>query len=132
MNYLVDTHCLIWSLIEPGRLSQKHRTLLLEPASTKLVSKVSYWEISLKYSLGKLELNGVTPEELLKTAVDSGYETYDIAEDDLATSYQLVQSETHKDPFDRLLIWQCMRNNLTFMTVDRRILEYSKYGLKIA
>ena len=131
MNYLVDTHCLIWSLIEPSRLSPKHRELLLEPASTKLVSKVSYWEISLKYSLGKLELNGVTPEELLKTAVDSGYETYDIAEDDLATSYQLVRSETHKDPFDRLLIWQCLRNNLTFMTVDRRILEYSKYGLKI-
>ncbi|MGD9082741.1 MAG: hypothetical protein PVH55_12470 [Desulfobacterales bacterium] len=28
------------------------------------VSVITFWEISLKYGLGKLEMTGVTPEEL--------------------------------------------------------------------
>lgn len=131
MNYLVDTHCLIWSLFDPEKLQSSHREVLSNAASTKFVSKISYWEIALKFSLGKLRLKGITPEGLLAAAAEAGYEVFDISEDDLVTFYQLPTSSTHHDPFDRLLIWQCIRNNLTFVSSDKSIKEYTTHGLKI-
>ena len=131
MNYLVDTHYLIWSLLDPEKMASEHRDILTDTSSPKLVSKVSYWEIALKYGLGKLQLKKITPEGLLKSASEAGYEVYDITEDDLITSYQLPISKVHKDPFDRLLVWQCIRNNLVFISDDKRLKEYMKNGLKL-
>lgn len=132
MNYLVGTHSLIWSFLDPDKLHPTHRDLLLDVSFTKFVSKISYWEITLKYSLGKLSLKGITPEWLLKVAVEAGYQIYDISEDDLVTSYQLVSSKTHRDPFDRLLVWQCIQNSLILVTEDSRMQEYAGHGLKLA
>jgi PIN domain nuclease of toxin-antitoxin system len=131
MNYLVDTHYLIRSLVDPDKMAPAHREVLLDATSTKYVSKISYWEIALKYSLGKLQLKGVTPETLLEIAIDAGYEIYDITEDDLITSYRLPISKNHRDPFDRLLVWQCIRNNLVFISSDKRLREYEEHGLKL-
>jgi PIN domain nuclease of toxin-antitoxin system len=131
MNYLVDTHCLIWSLLDPQKMSSSNRAVLVEPTSTKFVSKISYWEIALKFGLGKLQLKGISPEGLLKVATEAGYEIFDVTEDDFATSYQLPASKVHKDPFDRLLVWQCIRNNLVFVSDDKRLKEYVKNGLKL-
>ena len=132
MNFLVDTHYLIWSLLEPAKMLPGHRAILLDPRSTKYVSKVSYWEIALKYQLGKLQLKGISPEALMEAALQAGFETFDISEDDLISSYQLPASTIHRDPFDRLLVWQCIRNNLTFISVDKRLKEYTQHGLKLA
>ena len=132
MNYLVDTHYLIWSLVDPHKMQPAHREVLEDPASTKFVSKISYWEIALKYSLGKLHLKGTTPEGLLVAASEAGYEVFDISEDDLVTFYQLPASTKHRDPFDRLLVWQCIRNNLTFVSSDKKLGEYTAHGLKLA
>ena len=132
MNYLVDTHYLIWSLFDPVKMSSAYRELLLESSTTKLVSKVSYWEIAIKYSLGTLQLKGITPEELLPAALQAGYEIYDISAEDLLSSYRLPQSRTHRDPFDRLLVWQCIRNKLVFISADSTVKHYTKHGLKLA
>ena len=132
MNYLVDTHCLIWSLLDPQKLASSHRAVLVDATSPKFVSKISYWEIALKFGLGKLQLKGISPERLLKVAKESGYEIFDITEDDFATSYRLPASKVHKDPFDRLLVWQCIRNDLVFVSDDKRLKEYVKHGLKLA
>ena len=132
MNYLVDTHCLIWSLFDPGKMTASYRKLLLDSSTTKLVSKISYWEIAIKYSLGKLHLEGITPEELLPAALQAGYELYDISAEDLLSSYRLPQCKTHRDPFDRLLVWQCIRNKIVFISADSKVNQYAKHGLKLA
>jgi PIN domain nuclease of toxin-antitoxin system len=65
MNYLVGTRYLVWSLLEPERIASGHRAILEDSAHTKYVSSVSFWEIALKFGLGKLRLSGVTPEQLV-------------------------------------------------------------------
>jgi PIN domain nuclease of toxin-antitoxin system len=112
-------------------MAPSHRAVLVDATSPKFVSKISYWEIALKFGLGKLQLKGISPERLLKVAAEAGYEIFDITEDDLATSYQLPASKVHKDPFDRLLVWQCIRNDLVFVSGDKRFKEYVKHGLKL-
>ena len=131
MNYLVDTHYLIWSLLDPDKIPPAHREVLLDTAATKYVSKVSFWEISLKYSLGKLHLKGITPEGLLKAAQTAGFQVYDISEEDMVSSYRLPASTKHRDPFDRLLVWQCIQNDLVFVSADAKMKEYTRHGLKL-
>jgi len=132
MNHLVDTHYLIWSLLEPGKINERKKKILLDPGIVKNVSKISYWEIALKYSLGKLEIRGIVPDDLPAASLAAGYELVDVSVEDLVTSYRLPRVKDHQDPFDRLLIWQCIRNNLVLMTDDDGMRRYEKYGLKLA
>lgn len=132
MSYLVDTHYLLWSLIEPSHVPSRTVQILMSPQSTKYVSKISLWEIALKYSIGKLKLEGVTPEDILETSVESGFKVLDIAEEDIVTSHRLPFVENHGDPFDRLLVWQCIRNAVVLLTADARLKQYERHGLKVS
>lgn len=132
MNYLVDTHYLLWCLFDPQKIEKHLVKIFRNQDSVKYISKISYWEIALKYSLGKLELTGIAPETLFEESRKAGFQTFDILEDDLVSSYKLPTVENHKDPFDRLLVWQCIRNNFTLITADKKITAYKQFGLKIA
>lgn len=131
MSYLVDTQYLLWSLIDPSRIGARIRRLLADPGTTKHASTVSFWEIALKYSIGKLKLEGSTPEGVLRATREAGYEILDLDADDVATSYRLPPGENHKDPFDRLIVWQCLRNDLTLLSADGRMREYVRHGLRL-
>lgn len=91
---------------------------------------MSYWEISLKYALGKLELNGITPEELPEKAKETGIETLEVSEEEASSFYRLPKIK-HKDPFDRLIIWQAISRKITLISKDKPIKEYQKFGLDI-
>jgi len=73
MNYLVDTHILMWSFFEPQRLSETIREIITDVSNEVWYSPVSLWEISIKYGLGKLKLNGLTPEEFYRELSGSFY-----------------------------------------------------------
>ena len=55
MNYLIDTHILFWSLFDPKKINDKIKGFLINTNNTIYVSKISFWEISLKYSLRKIK-----------------------------------------------------------------------------
>ncbi len=132
MNYLVDTQYLLWALIEPSRIGKHARRVLNDEETTKYVSKISFWEVALKYSIGKLKLEGTTPEGVLRAARSSGFGILDMNEEDIATSHMLPFVGKHKDPFDRLIVWQCMRNGLILLGADGKMREYEQHGLRLA
>ncbi|MDR3238413.1 MAG: type II toxin-antitoxin system VapC family toxin [Spirochaetia bacterium] len=129
MKYLVDTHILLWSFIEPEKLSNNIRKLLLDENNDIYYSPINLWEISIKYGLKKLDLIGLTPEGFYEELKDSYYLSKEVNNEDLITSYKLPMR--HKDPFDRFLIWEAIRNNFTLMSVDNNIEMYQKDGLKL-
>jgi PIN domain nuclease of toxin-antitoxin system len=131
MIYLLDTHYVLWSLFEPNRISEAVRAILEDEHDTKYISGVNLWEISLKYSLGKVELGGTNPSELLDKLLEASFEIADIDYRLLATYYQLPPKDDHKDPFDRLLIWQAIANGYTLITQDKKIAQYRADGLKL-
>lgn len=128
MNYLLDTHTFLWFLFDPDKLSKKVSKIILNNENNIFVSLISFWEISLKFNLGKISLNNVTPEELPKYAINSGIEIFDL-EIDTVSSFHNLPIESHRDPFDRLIIWQCIRNDLTLLSKDTMTGEYVKYKL---
>lgn len=130
MNYLLDTHILLHALMKPEKLSVKVTEILQDGSTNCTVSAVSFWEISLKFAKRKLELNGITPSEMPLKCQEMGFNIIDISFKDTATYNQLV-SLVHKDPFDRMLIWQAIQNNYVLISHDRLIKEYTVKGLKV-
>ena len=130
MNYLLDTHTFLWALFSANNLSKKSSQLLLNYDNYIFVSTVTFWEISLKFSLGKLELNNILPDKLPDLAKKSGFEIFPINEYDVASFYKLPK-KFHKDPFDRLLIWQAIKNNLIIISKDLKFNLYNQFGLQV-
>lgn len=131
MIYLLDTHVLLWSMFEPTKLTPSVRQILENERDIKLVSGVNLWEISLKYSLGKIDLIGTDPEEILDAVLEAGYGVAELESHLLATYHQLPKKEDHRDPFDRLLIWQAISNNYTLISHDPKIEQYQRDGLNL-
>ena len=130
MNYLLDTHSFLWFLFSPHRLSRTAAEIILHQENTIYVSSITFWEISLKYSLNKIQLERVTPEQLPNFAQEAGMELLDFRADEAASFCQLPKT-AHNDPFDRMLIWLAMRHHLTIISKDRHFKDYVSQGLKI-
>lgn len=130
MNCLLDTHTFLWAAFEPGRLSQKARESMEDTDNTVFVSVVSFWEVSLKFALGKIELKGVSPDDLPETAARMGFDVLDLAAED-AASFHLIPRGKHKDPFDRMLVHQAIRRQKTLVTADPDLSQYQPLGLKL-
>ena len=129
MNYLADTHILLWSFLETKKLSKEIKLILLNDANEIFYSPISLWEISIKYGLKKLFLNGGTPDDFFSELDNSFYHCKTITAADLITSYKLPVH--HKDPFDRFLIWEAIRNDFILISADKNMKIYKKEGLKI-
>jgi len=131
MNYLLDTQYVLWSLFEPEKIPLDIVKIFENKDAVKYVSGISLWEISLKYSIGKLELYGTNPDELYDSIQEAGFKILDLKNIDAATFFRLPLRPDHKDPFDRLLIWQAIQNNMIFLTKDKKIEQYRKNGLRL-
>lgn len=129
MNLLLDTHVFLWSLFNPDKLSKAAVREIKAPKNDVAVSVVAFWEISLKYALGKLGLTGVKPEELPDFAAQMGLEILPITAAEASSSYNL-QRLSHKDPFDRMIIWQAIQRKMTLISKDSDFKSYHKFGLK--
>jgi len=129
MKYLVDTHILLWSFIEPRRLSKNSSEILLNEDNDIFYSPINLWEISIKYMLKKLDLKGITPEEFFEELNESYFLCKKVENMDLITSYKLPIF--HKDPFDRFLVWESIQNDFIFISADKKMELYKREGLKV-
>lgn len=129
MKYLLDTHVFLWTVFAPDKLSVEVQKKIENRENLIYVSTVTYWEISLKYGLGKLLLNNVLPDDLPHISKQMDFETMNVDEHTVSTFYKLPRS-TYKDPFDRLVVWQAINQNVVLITKDRKLSSYTKLGLK--
>lgn len=130
MNYLLDTHVFLWAIFESKKLSKKAKSVINNPENSINVSLITFWEISLKYSVGKLELENILPEKLPEVSKRAGFNTLIPSEQDVASFYSLPRVK-HKDPFDRLIIWQAINNDLILISKDSQLSEYKESGLRM-
>lgn len=130
MKALLDTHVFLWAVFAPKKLSADTRALIQNINNVLLLSTISFWEISLKYAIGKLELHGCSPEDLLGVASAMHLELLQLSPDELASFHRLPRV-AHKDPFDRLIIWQALQNKLILISGDQRLSDYDSLGLKV-
>ena len=131
MNCLLDTHAFFWSVFDPTLLGKKAAQIICNPDNKVSVSVITFWEISLKYSIGKLELKNVLPDDFPQIATQSGFEILSITAAEASSFYRLPRLK-HKDPFDRLIVWQAIAQKRVLISKDSTLEAYRSGGLKIA
>jgi len=58
MNYLIDTHILLWYIVGDRRVKSDTQAKIENKSNTIYISNASLWEITIKISIGKLIIKG--------------------------------------------------------------------------
>jgi PIN domain nuclease of toxin-antitoxin system len=122
---LIDTHALLWADAEPRRLSVRARTLIESFSTEVFVSAASAWEIATKVRIGKLPQAAVFSAEMPRRVEMLGFSPLAVTLEHALRAGQLP--ETHKDPFDRMLIAQAQAENLALISNER---VFDGYGIR--
>ena len=127
MRLLLDTHILIWCLEESNDLPLKIRQLILS-ADEVYASTVNIWEIVIKRSIGKLNME-IDDNDLIKVISESGFEMLHIKPEHVIKIMAL--ENYHRDPFDRMLIAQSLVEPLLLVTCDSVVAKYGGNMIKV-
>ncbi len=118
--YLLDTHTLLWYLRDSPELSKK-ALKIISTEDEIFVSVASLWEIAIKNSIGKLDLE-FSLEKIEELCDEKDITILQINGKQLDKIKLLPK--IHSDPFDRLIIAQAQTENLTIITTDSKIPKY--------
>jgi len=98
------------------------RSAIENAANEVYLSPVSIWEAIIKHQIGKLPLPH--PPEIYLPLQRKNHSISSLPLDE-SSIVQLGQlPPIHRDPFDRILICQAIRHNLTLVTVDHAFPSY--------
>ncbi|CAN2040503.1 Twitching motility protein PilT [Candidatus Magnetomoraceae bacterium gMMP-15] len=122
MKLLLDTHILLWAAGVPDRLSDEAHALIDTYDNELFFSSASIWEIAIKSGLGREDFQ-VDAQLLCDGLLDNGYDELPIHSRHAMAVYSLPL--IHKDPFDRILIAQAMIEDITLLTSDALVAQYS-------
>lgn len=126
MKLLLDTHVLLWSATDVGRLRAEARAAIEDGANEVCVSIVSAWEIAIKQSLAKLDLPKPADQWLPDVLQRSGFELATLG---LAAALRVrALAWHHRDPFDRLLVAHALEDGYTIVTHDP---SFAAYGVAV-
>jgi PIN domain nuclease of toxin-antitoxin system len=128
LKILVDTHIILWAFSDPKRISAKMQTVLKDDTNDIYYSPVSLWEIAIKHGLGKLDIEDMSPEEFYRELTSSYFICKPLSNETIISSYKLPMY--HRDPFDRMLIWEAISSDMTLLSADTTIDTYQAEGLK--
>lgn len=125
MNILVDTQAIIWYAENNPALSKNARQAMDDASNTCSVSMASFWEMSIKINLGKLNVKGLSLDEFMQEVEENGFSFLEISKEHIIKNGSLPLY--HRDPFDRLIIAQALVEDCYIITSDD---AFDAYGVK--
>jgi PIN domain nuclease of toxin-antitoxin system len=118
LRLLLDSNAYIWTITRPAELSATARLAIEDPGNQRFVSVACLWQVTIKRSVGKLDL----PDNYMDGVDHIAATLLPITRPHLSR-VQLLPLH-HRDPFDRMMIAQAMEENLTIVTRDRAFRAY--------
>jgi len=125
LNFLLDTHALIWWILDSGPLTVAARIAISDLKNQIYVSAATAWEITIKYRLGKLPQAAPFATRIKASLEELSFIELPITVDHAQRAGLLPGG--HKDPFDRLLIAQAQAENLVLISNER---VFDNYGIR--
>ena len=116
MNYLLDTHTLLWLAFEDELVSPQVRQIVATPGVQVFVSAASAWEIATKFRIGKLNFARSLAENFIPRVTAVGYKLLSVTTEH-AHRAGLLPGD-HKDPFDRMIAAQAIHENFILLSND--------------
>jgi PIN domain nuclease of toxin-antitoxin system len=123
MNYLVDTHTLIWFIEGDTKLSNHAKSIIEDKKFVVGVSISSFWELAIKIGLGKIKLKSPLIDVISQT------EKLDIKIFNIKPEYIYEVEKLsfhHRDPFDRIIISTAIAENVPIISLDSNFDKYSE------
>lgn len=119
---LLDTHALLWTLLQPDRIPAATLEHIRDPRTELLVSAASAWEIGTKFRLGKLDSAQAVVHGYAEHLARLGAHELPITAHHALTAGML--NWDHRDPFDRVIAAQCMLGSIPLVTADRALAAF--------
>ena len=123
MPLLLDTHVLIWVVLEAKRLGRRTRALIdrAQANDSLLLSAVSFWEIARLVRDGRFEIDS-EPAAWRKGVLDGGFQ--EVALDgDIGIRAADLGGLTG-DPIDRFIVATALTRGAAVVTADQSILSW--------
>lgn len=124
MAYLLDTHIILWWLSDIKKITPKVRRIIEDKNNAIYISSVSFWEMAIKKSIGRLTY----PTDILPILSQEGFLFLSIAPQEALSVGDLPPH--HTDPFDRMLVMQAKLHDLVLITKDTQIMQYPVTALR--
>jgi len=124
---LIETHTFLWFAHDDPRLSNNAAKTIHNKKAQNFLSIVSVWEIAIKMGIGKLKISDPLEEFVAKYTQPFAIEILPIEIKHTAIASTLpFPHHNHKDPYDRLLISQCLALSIPIIGVDEK---FDAYGI---
>jgi len=127
VKLLLDTQCWLWWFAQPERLSEEAITHIVDETNELWFSVASIWEIGIKVAIGKLPL----PEPPDKY-IPSRMSQLGVRSSEITATHALRAAALplhHRDPFDRMLIAQAQLEDMTLVSADAILRQYSDVSI---
>lgn len=123
MRFLLDTHALIW-FVEGSKALLKASLQIIENQDNEIyISMVSFYEMAIKQKLNKLTLRHSLSDFYFST-INHDINILAIKEQHIFNYQNVPLFDSHRDPFDRLIIATAQFEDLTIITVDEQFNNY--------
>ena len=114
-RFLLDTHTLLWITEDHPQLSPTVRDIVENSNHQLSISIVSWWELAIKISRGKLDL-GCPLDKFMRKSYDAGLAPCNL--EPRHAAYLATLDFHHSDPFDRALAAQSILDHLPLLSRD--------------
>ncbi len=119
---LLDTHAVLWWLLDSRRLSARAREVFEDGGTPLLWSAASTWELAIKVALGKLDLGEPPRSWVPRILLEQSLTPLHIEHAHAIEVGELPP--LHRDPFDRLLVAQARAERVPLLTADPQLHDY--------
>ena len=120
-KYLLDTHILLWSLLEPDRLSAEVAVILEDVDNELWLSPITSWEIIVLAEKGRIKLDEKPVPWMRNVLQTLPFWQADMTHE-VALESRMIQL-SHQDPADRFIAASAVVYRLTLITSDRNLLQ---------
>ncbi len=117
MNLLLDSHAFLWWRLDDKRLPERAKAAIADPERRAFLSVATIWELAIKVGLGKLPSAAPSIAELARDDPVSEFELLPIQPRHAVGAGML--EIPHRDPFDRLLIYQARSESLILVSNEK-------------
>ena len=128
MRYLLDTHIILWALLDDKSLDKKVKELILNKNNEIYYSTVSSWEVEIKHQKDKnFKLSG---EQFIFLCDQNNLLNLNINNKHV-NNLKNIENKINNDPFDRMLLSQAKAENMILITHDKKFKNYDKNNILI-
>ena len=125
MKLLLDTHILLWTLLDSPELPQRARESISDPKNEIYYSIVVPWKVEIKNIKhpGALTLSA----DMLMTGSDmSGFKRMPVMAKHNLYLKKLKTIKNYQDPFDRIQLCQAAVEGMIFISADSKLVQYAE------